>query len=157
MELVRHDIAVGNILYGHAQFITLRLTDQWDIAPGVGRPEVDATHDRCNRKWIATGKAWYVLFHRELGWAMELMLESRVQGKLNPTDDTEQITVNGHPALVRRRQRKRGVLRRKIITCIEVIFNCEVSDRQLRIELSGRCPPEGFQQVMETIPKWWCH
>ena len=74
--LVRHDITISNILYGGAHFITLRLPEAWDIAGGVGRPEIVAAHTRHDRKWVASGRAWYVLYHRQLGWAMELLLDS---------------------------------------------------------------------------------
>ncbi len=156
-SLVRHDIAVGNILYGSAHFITLRLPEVWEIAPGVGRPEIVAVHERNQRKWIVSGQAWYVVFHRELGWVMELMLESRTRRKLKVHGPGESIEVYGHQAQVRRWQRRRGIFRPRTITFVEVTYNCESSDRLLRLELSGRCPPEGFEQMLALLTKWWCH
>jgi hypothetical protein len=157
-ELVRHDIAVSNVLYGGANFMTLRLPETWDIAPGVGRPEIVAVHDRGGRKWIASGQAWYVLYHRELGWAMELMLESSaLKRRLGPPDSGETLDIHSHRARVRRWQRKRGLFRPKMITFVEVGFNCEQSERYMRYELSGRCPPEGFEQMLGFMREWWCH
>lgn len=156
-NLVRHDISVTNVLYGGAHFMTLRLPETWDIAPGVGRPEIVATHLRKDRRWIASGKAWYVLYHRELGWAMEVMLESRPAQRRMFPDSTETLDVHGHQAAVRRWQRKRGIIRPKMITFIEVIFNCPETDRWLRLEFSGRCPPEGFEQMLPLVSHWWCH
>lgn len=155
--LVRHDIAIGNLIYGHAQFITLRLAETWDIAPGIGHPEVIAAHDRSDRKWVASGKAWYVLYHRELGWAMELLLQARAPRKGWQPQGDERLTVHGHPAQVRRWQRQRGLFRPKTITFVEVTHQCERSDRLLRLQLSGRCPPEGFEEMLAMIPEWWCH
>lgn len=157
VSLTRHDIDVGNILYGTARFITLWLPEEWDIAPGVGHPEVVAAHDRLQRKWIASGQAWYVVFHRQHGWAMELALESGRQRSLPGGAGQETIQVQGHHATVRRWQRKRGLFRPRIITYVEIRFNCEPSDRQLRLELSGRCPPEGFNAVLASVPEWRCH
>ena len=156
-KLVRHDIAVTNILYGGAHFITLRLPETWDIAPGVGRPEIVATHMRHERRWIVSGKAWYVLYHRELGWAMELMLESRPVQRSLSLEGVENLAVHGHVAAVRRWQRKRGVIHPKTITFVEFTFNCEETERWLRLELSGRCPPEGFQEMLPLVSGWWCH
>ena len=156
-RLVEHRIAVGNIIYGHADFMTLHIPETWDIAPGVGRPEVVAAHERNGQRWVVTGKAWYVLYHRELGWAMELLLESRVQRKTRPAKTGEMAVIQGHLANVRRWQRSRGLFQRKMITYIELMSNCDQSDRTLRIELSGRCPAEGFDQILGVISHWQCH
>lgn len=156
-QLVRHDISVSNIIYGSAHFLTLRLPEVWEIAPGVGHPEVIAAHDRNQRKWVASGKAWYVVYHRESGWAMELMLESGAQRKQLRPASNEVIAVQGHTAHVRRWQRRRGLFRPKQITYVEAQFNCPQSDRCLRLELSGRCPPEGFEEMLNLFSEWWCH
>jgi hypothetical protein len=158
-RLVRHDIAIRNILYGQAHFITLRLPESWDIAPGVSHPEIAATHERHNRRLVACGRAWYVLYHRERGWAVELLLESspQRQRKLKSPEGGETLEVHGHPAQVRRWQRRRGLFRPKTISFVEVTYNCEQSDRRIRLELSGRCPPEGFEEVLRLVPEWWCH
>lgn len=155
-KLARHDIDVGNIVYGSARFMTLRLPETWDLAPGVGRPEIIAAHDRHQRKWIASGQAWYVLYHRQLGWAMELMLTARALKKqLRETGET--TSIHGHAAFIRRWQRRRGLFRPKTISFVEVQFNCPQSDRFLSVELSGRCPLEGFDQMVGLLAEWWCH
>lgn len=156
-ELVRHDVTVSNLLYGGARFITLRMPEEWDIAPGVGRPEIVAAHLRHDRKWVASGKAWYVVYHRQRGWAMELMLSSGPLRKRWQPKDAEWVEVYGHPASVRRWQRRRGVFRPKLITFIEVSYNCQPSERFMRLELSGRCPPEGFDEMLRLLSGWWCH
>lgn len=156
-ELVRHDIIISNILYGGAYFITLRLPETWDIASGVGRPEIVVAHTRHDRKWVASGRAWYVLYHRQLGWAMELRLGSGPLRRRWQPQGEDTIEVHGHTASVRRWQRRRGVLRPKIITYVEVAYNCEQSDRFVKLELSGRCPPEGFAEMLRLVSEWWCH
>lgn len=155
--LVRHDIAVGNAIYGSASLMTLRLPEQWSIAPGVGRPEVAAAHDRAGQKWIAVGRAWYVLYHVELGWAMELLVDSGSLPRRRPPREAAPFEVHGHAATVRRWQRQRGVFHRKTITFVAVRFDCEETERRLTLELSGHCPPEGFEQVLASIPEWVCH
>lgn len=157
-KLVRHDIAAGNVLYGDAHLITLRLPETWDIAPGVGRPEVVAAHTRHNRRWIVSGRAWYVLYHRQLGWALELFVESSVPRKQRQQpEDGSAVEMHGHPATMRRWERQRGVFRPKTITFVEVTYTCEQSDRFMRLELSGRCPPEGFEELLSLLPEWECH
>lgn len=157
-DLVRHDITISNILYGGAHLITLRLPEAWDIASGVGRPEIMAAHTLRDRRWVASGRAWYVLYHRQLGWAMELLVESgAIRKRWQPQPDGELTEVHGHVASVRRWQRRRGVLRPKTITFVEVTYNCEQSKRFMRMEVSGRCPPEGFEEMLRLISGWWCH
>lgn len=156
-NLIDHEIAVGNIIWGHAQFLTIRMPAEWDLAPGVGRPEIVAAHERHGKRWVVTGKAWYVVFHRERGWAMELHLESRVKRKQRLASNGEQTTWNGHPASVRRWQRRRGVFRPKTITFVEVMCDCHDTERTLKVELSGRCPPEGFEEMLRLIAAWRCH
>ncbi|MBN1312259.1 MAG: hypothetical protein JXB30_12640 [Anaerolineae bacterium] len=158
-SLIRHDIDVSNMLYGSAHFMALQLAPEWEIAPGVGRPEIVAAHKRGQRMWIVTGKAWYVLYHKQLGWALELCLEANPQRRKSivQPDASSGIAVHGHPALVRRWQQQRGLFRPNTITFVEVTFDCEHSERRLRLELSGRCPPEGFEAVMSMIPAWRCH
>lgn len=155
--LVDHEIAVGNLIWGHAQFLTIRMPEVWDLAPGVGRPEIVASHERKGKRWVVTGKAWYVLFHRERGWAMELLLESRVKRKQHPVSTGEQATVHGHPASIRRWERKRGVFKPRTITFVELLCDCDETDRSLKVELSGRCPAEGFEEMLRMIAKWHCH
>lgn len=156
-KLIPHRIAVGNLIWGHADFLTLRMPEIWDIAPGVGRPEVVAAHERQGRRWVVTGKAWYVVYHRERGWAMELFLESRPSRRRASALSGEQATLYGHPASVRRWQRRRGVFRPKTITFVEVTCDCAVSDRTIKVELSGRCPPEAFEEMLRLIAGWTCH
>lgn len=157
--LIRHDIDVSNFLYGTAHFITLHLSPEWEIARGVGQPEVTAAHDRGQQKWVAGGRAWYVLYHKQSGWAMELCLESKPARKQNrgQPGSSHELTVHGHPASIRRWHRRRGVFRPKEITFVEVTFDCEHSDRSIRLELSGRCPPEGFDEMLAMVSKWQCH
>jgi hypothetical protein len=157
--LIRHDIAVSNVIYGVAHFLTLRLPEAWELAPGVSHPEVTAVHKRKGRHWIAAGRAWYVLYHRELGWAMELHIASRHR-RYKPrarADGGERGRVHEHPAEIRRWTQRRGVFRPRTITFVEVTLVCEESGRCIRLELSGRCPPEGFADVARSMPEWRCH
>jgi hypothetical protein len=157
--LIQHEIDVSNFLYGSAHFITLHLSPEWEIARGVGHPEVTAAHDRGEQKWVAGGKAWYVLYHKQSGWAMELSLEAKPGRKQNrgQVAGSRELTVHGHPASIRRWEQRRGLFHPKAITFVEVTFDCEHSDRNIRLELSGRCPPEGFEAMLAMIPEWQCH
>lgn len=156
-ELTQHDIAVSNVLYGSVDFLSLQMPEIWDIAPGVGRPEIMAVHERNGHRWIVSGRAWYVLYHQELGWAMELALHSSASQQQNKPGGEESIEVNNHPAQVRRWTRQRGLFRPKQITFVEVSFFCAQSERHIRLEFSGRCPPEGFEEILKTVPYWKCH
>jgi hypothetical protein len=133
------------------------MPETWDIAPGVGRPEIISAHTRGDHKWVASGKAWYVVYHRQLGWAMELMLSCGPLRKRWKPQEEEMVEVYGHLASVRRWHRRRGVFRPKTIDFVKVAYNCEQSDRFMQLELSGRCPPDGFEEMLRLVTNWWCH
>lgn len=159
-NLVRHDISAGNLLYGSALFVSLNLPPRWDLAPGVGRPEIIAGHERNGRKWVASGRAWYVVFDAERRWAMELALRVKSLSKKQRNADgivAPEVMVHGHPATVHWRQGERGLFRRRNITFLHVEFACPVSDRHLTVELSGHCPQEGFEELLAVMPYWRCH
>lgn len=155
-ELVPHEIAAANLLLGASRFITLWMPPEWDLAPGVGRPEIVAAHERKNVKWVASGKAWYVIYNSEKNWVMELKLEvSHPRRSLRA--GTELLTVDGHDAQVRWWSKGRGVLRRRQITYMDVAYVCPQSERSISIELSGRCEEDGFRGLLSLIPEWRCH
>ena len=159
-DLIRHDIASGNLLLGSMFFITLNLPPAWDLAPGVGRPEIIAGHERSGRKWVVSGRAWYVIFDPQRRWAMELALQasSLPRGKKEVGGEhMAETMVHGHPATVRRWHGRRGLFNRRTIAFLRVEFDCPVSDRHLTVELSGRCPPEAFDEILEAMPHWRCH
>ena len=160
-DLVRHDIAAGNLLLGDMLFLSLNLLPAWDLAPGVGRPEVIASHERNGKKWVAAGRAWYVIYDGERRWAMELMLQAgalprKRRGNAELASATE-LSVHGHPATVRWQERRRGLFRRRPITFVRVEFDCPISERHLVVEFSGRCPSEGFEELLRVMPYWRCH
>jgi hypothetical protein len=157
-ELVKHEIGTRNILLGASRFVTLWLPPAWDLGPGVGHPEVFASHERRRQKWVSSGKAWYVLYNAERQWAMELALEvGHPRSRLPAGPHLEPLEVDGHAAQLRRRQRGRGLFKRWQVNYIEITYNCPQSERFVRIELSGRCDQAAFEEVLATIPKWRCH
>lgn len=156
-DLVSHEIAAKNPLLGASRFITLWLPDEWDIAPGVGGPEIVASHERNNDKWVASGKAWYVVYNRDTHWAMEFRIDvGPLRSEKGPVT-AEMLSVDGHDARVRWKERGRGIIRRKRITYMEVSYNCPLSERWMRLEFSGHCGEEAFRALLSYIPYWRCH
>lgn len=155
-ELVPHEIVVGNILWGKAHFLTLHLPPEWDLAPGVGHPEIVASHERQNRRWVASGDAWYVLYNPQRRWAMELHLVARPRRTRNEAV-VPSLLVAGHPAAVRRESRRRGLWRRWDVTYVTVTFECPATDRQVKLEFSGRCEQAAFEEILRFVPAFRCH
>jgi hypothetical protein len=158
--VIRHDIATGNLVLGNMLFISLYLPPQWDLAPGVGRPEIIAGHERNHKKWVASGRAWYVIFDGERRWAMELDLRARFLPKKHGRTEKlpgGEVIVHEHPATVRWRARQSGFFHRHTTTILRVEFDCPASDRHLTVELSGRCPQEGFEEMLAAMSHWRCH
>ncbi len=154
-ELVPHDILTHNLLLGSAIFLRLHLPPGWDLAPGVSRPEVVAIHRRRNKPWVASGDGWYVVYHTERGWALELHIRVRAGAPSAAPADTQ---VNGHPARLTWKTRRRGLpWRRHDVTFMTLDFHCPHSDRHLALEFSGWCPRQGFEEVLHAVQASHCH
>jgi hypothetical protein len=156
-DLVHHEIVVNNILLGASTFLSLALPQTWDISMGAGRPEITASHERNGRRWVATGDAWYVLHDSDRHWAMEVRLTAKVPKRSRNAISISEITVAGHPASIIWNRRKRGLIKRWSVTYVTVEFYCPRTERQLKVEFSGRVPDEAFQEVVEATRYVRCH
>ena len=157
-DLVSHDIFADNLLLGKSLMFSLRLSPDWHLAPGVGRPEVAATHDRMGKKWVVTGDAWYVVYHNQRKWAVEMAAHIRPVPENEPPSTGKTISINQHPGYVSWRSKKRGLpWNRHMVTFMEVVFNCPYSERQIKFEVSGWCPQEGFEEVLQSLQHTGCH
>jgi hypothetical protein len=115
-------------------------------------------HKRRHKNWVVTGAAWYVVYHGEKGWAMEMSTRIRPMGNKSPDVSQELLSVAGHPAQVTWKTKRRGLpWNRHDVTFMTVRFDCPISERNLQIEFSGWCPPEGFQEILKTLRYLRCH
>jgi hypothetical protein len=157
-EIIDHIIEAGNPVLGASRFLTLRLPETWDIASGVGRPEIVASHKRGTVRWVANGEFWYVVFQPERGWAMEINGRMRPGPSRRSIAGGETTSVGGHAANVRWRKRRRGLpWRRHDVTFMTVDFECRPSERKIELEFSGWCPEEGFREVLKALHDAVCH
>ncbi len=157
-ELVDHRIFAQNLLLGESLFLTLKLPPQWDLAPGVSRPEVHATHERRERRWVASGDAWYVIYHREHRWALEVAITTRPLRRGASVSSQAALSVGGHAATVRWKQKRRGLpWQRHDVTFMIVEFACPASERSFKLEFSGWCPQEGFDEILAALRQVRCH
>lgn len=157
-ETIEHVLEAANPIMGSARFLTLRLSESWDLGRGVGHPEINASHERGSMRWVASGDFWYVLFDHDRGWAMEFHGTFRpIQNhKAGPTSDV--ASVAGHPARVEWRHRRRGLpWQRHDVHYMIVEYDCPQSDRSVRLEFSGWCPDEGFREILDSLAKLKCH
>lgn len=133
------------------------MPEAWDIAPGVSRPEVNASHERRSVRWVVDGRFWYVVYQRERGWAMEVSGRIRPSGRPLP-DKGELVSVGGHPASVDWRTARRGLpWRRHEVRFMTVDFECVPSERRITLEFSGWCPEQGFREVLQALQGVKCH
>lgn len=158
IELISHKIFAENLILGESLFLTMKLPPTWDLAPGVSRPEVYATHERKSRKWVASGDAWYVIYQKQQNWALELAITTRPikDGHGNSTGDT--VNIGGHTAMLRWQEKQRGLpWQRHSVTFMTVEFACPASERRLKLEFSGWCPEAGFHEVLGSLKNLRCH
>ncbi len=156
-DLIRHEIAAGNILMGNSTFLSLALPQTWTISIGAGRPEITASQERNGRRWVATGDAWYILHDAGRRWAVEVRLTAKPAGHSPPAVSVPALTVAGHPAAVTWQRRKRGLIKRWPVTYVTVEFHCPLTERRLKLEFSGRAPDEAFQEIIEAAQYIRCH
>lgn len=157
-EPVEHVLKAANAIMGSATFLTLYLDSTWDLAPGVGHPEVTASHERANVRWVANGDFWYVVFNEAFGWTMEVRGRFRPGGSGPFPSEGETSAVGGHVASVRWQTRRRGLpWRRHDVRYMTVEYDCPESERKIQLEFSGWCEEAGFRQVLEALREVKCH
>lgn len=156
-DLTIHDISVSNLLLGEARLLRLLLPAAWDIARGIAPPDIHARHMRQGVPWMASGQAWYVLYHKELGWALELHVRVSPVDK-PPPQNAEALTIAGHAAYLTRHTRRRGLpWKRHDVHFMTVSWYCPQTERHLSLEFSGWCPEEGFSQIKAALAQARCH
>ncbi len=155
-DLIAHDIQVTNLLLGEARLIRLMLPATWDIDRGLAPPDLHARHTRQGVAWVASGEAWYVLYHKTHGWALELHI--RVFPTEKPAEGGETLQIGQHTATIQWRTRRRGLpWRRHDVTFMTVSWYCPETERHISLEFSGWCPPEGFEQIKTALARLRCH
>jgi hypothetical protein len=157
-DLVLHDIYAKNLVMGGCLFFGLMLPPNWQLAPGVGRPEINSTLRREEEKaWVADGRAWYVLHDPERRWALEAAISISSQ-RPKTKADTEKVIVGGHPANLTWSKRRRGLpWRRHDVVFMKLDFYCPETERRIKVEFSGWCPQEGFQEILQAARFLRCH
>lgn len=157
-DLETHEIYASNFLMGESLICGLRLPPAWQLAPGVSRPEVVATHVRRDQKWVASGDAWYVVHDGERRWAMELAIRVRPIVGFRRDQTGQGVFVAGHPAQTLLKTRRRGLpWRRHDVTFMTVVFDCPHTERRFRLEFSGWCPRQGFEEMLAALRHFRCH
>ena len=118
----------------------------------------DATHERRGRKWVAAGSAWYVVFDGGRNWALELAISTRpARNKVRDNPD-ETVSIGGHTARLHWKVKRRGLpWQRHTVRYMILDFECPQSEREIKLEFSGWCPNEGFQEVLQSVKQLQCH
>lgn len=156
-DLVHHEIVANNLLLGASYFLSLALPPSWNISMGAGRPEITASSERNGRRWVTAGDAWYVLHEPERRWAMEIRLTAASPKRSRSVVSVPELTIAGHPARVTWNRRRRGFIKRWSVTYVTAEFLCPQTERQLRLEFSGRVPDDAFEEIIEAAKYARCH
>jgi len=115
-------------------------------------------HERANKKWVASGDAWYVIYHHEKRWAMELAVKIRPASANSLPEGGESVSINRHPGILTWKEKKRGLpWKRHLVTFMNVAFECPHTDRRITLEFSGWCPEEGFYEILKGLEQLGCH
>ncbi len=156
-DLTIHDISVSNLVLGEARVLRLMFPPAWDFDRGIAPPDLHARHLRQGVPWMASGQTWYVLYHKTLGWAMELHIRVFPAEQAIPPE-AETLTLAGHTAYLTRHTRRRGLpWKRHDVHFMTVSWYCPQTERHLSLEFSGWCPEEGFAQIRAALAHTRCH
>ena len=156
-EFVAHDISLHNLILGEARLFRLMLPEKWEITRGLAPPDMQARHMRGGVPWVAAGRAWYVVYHTELGWALEL--EVRVTStEKTPPPDSQPIEVGWHAGYIAWKTRRRGLpWKRHDVHFMTIGWYCPQTERHIELIFSGWCPQEGFDAIRAGIERTICH
>lgn len=162
--LVNHDIYAGNLILGRSLFFTLNLPPQWQLAPGISRPEVNAiSHPDEDKQVVVNGNAWYVVFDGDRGWALEFAARVRPSSnhQVAHSHDGSQgeiLSVSNHPAALAWKSKRRGLpWQRHDVRFMTIKFDCSQTQRRVSLEFSGWCPQQGFEEILKAVRFLKCH
>ena len=156
-EFVPHDISLTNLVLGEARLFRLMLPEKWEITRGLAPPDMQARHMRGGAPWVASGRAWYVVYHSEKGWALELEVRVTAHEKKPPTG-SQPIEIGLHTGYVAWRKRRRGLpWKRHDVYFMTIGWYCPQTERHIELEFSGWCPQEGFEAIRAGILRTICH
>ena len=162
-DLVNHEIYARNLIMGQVLFFNLNLPPEWHLAPGVSRPEINASSRQTeDGSWVVNGNAWYVVYQSERRWALELYASIRPligqKSGRRITPNGGPVNIAGHNAELQWNTKRRGLpWKRHDVTFMTLTFDCPHTERRIKLEFSGWCPQEGFEEILESMRHLKCH
>ena len=149
-------IQLQNPVFGRALLFVLFLPEGWHLQRGFAHPEIHGIQRRQELAWVTSADAHYLLVHED-GYGLECQIRVRPDAGRGLTSQGE-VTVRGHPALVRRDSVRRGPpWRRRQVPRLMVDWICPETQRRFRIELVGRLPESQVQDLLQALDHLRCH
>jgi hypothetical protein len=68
------------------------------------------------------------------------------------------VSIGDHASQVTWKIRRRGLpWQRHTVIYMTVVFDCPLSERRIRLEFSGWCPQQGFDEILAAVRQLRCH
>lgn len=156
-----HEIMASNFFMGVARFLQLRLPGRWRLGAGRMVPEVGRTREVGGDLWVMEGDSTHVMYDQKALRAYELQIhvaEGTGDGAApRGLEVLREMKVAKHIARIYRGQVQEGLLRRKPVPMVAVIFACPDTGRRIRLELRGRLEGKELELFLDSLGELVCH
>lgn len=167
-----HLIAVRSLVFGTANLAIIGLPPGWKLQDNIQRPEAERWQLFGDQLWTTEGRADYVLlvpqpaggageWRRQGVVPPELSLRIRPPGaqtraSLPRQHRAGETHVSGHSAAWVVGESPRGLLRRRWLPALSVVWRCEQTRRQLELRALGGTPLH-MEQLLAALRGCRCH
>ena len=163
VETQDHLIAASNILFGIANFLILPLPKGWRFGREISPSEVDSTTQWGDSLWVTSGRASHVVFNEDREAGLELLVKvskgkrGKFKPKLSQMRNQGLMRLGGHDANYALGEVERGLFKKKVAQRLQLSFYCDKTNRTIAIELTGKCPADALNQILQAMSLLQCH
>ncbi len=156
-EIKKATIAVGNIITGVFNFMTISIPYNWRIASISMNSDVFSTMNQGNIKWVTEGEVEHFLQTREAKAAFRIKVKKGIKQKekfksLKKLEKDKEVLVSTHNAQVFK-YIERFLWQKR--TVLGVLFQCSDTNRTILLEFINGDP--WVEEILECLKESQCH
>ncbi|MBM4332734.1 MAG: hypothetical protein FJ117_16235 [Deltaproteobacteria bacterium] len=163
LELTKHIIAARNILFGTGYFLILSLPEGWKITRSYLQPDVHSSVQRENLTWVEAGQTDQIVYHPLKRVAFDLMIQIKrgkhddLQGKGVQVSSQGTQLVCGHQAAYCLGEVQQGLIRKKTVKTLRLLFHCPELNRTIILHFTGKCQDADLREIYDSLSSLECH
>lgn len=155
-----HVLAATHFVLGPANFLILRLPQNWDVRIGRNPYDVDYTIFLDGVRWAQEGRATAFLVDEAAKKAMELDVRTAKAPLRPPLLAGAQkggCRVGGHDASYALGEARYGLFRTKRFRMLQIAYRCEPTQRHVDLRFLGRGEGGPLLSLLEPLGGCRCH